>query len=239
MGKKSESFDLFKILQLIKEKWYICVVFAVLFAFLTGTYFVYIKDDQFEAFSTIFVYSESSSEAAEGAVNYNDVLTAEKLAKDCQIIATSNAVLNEVRANIPDIEVFPKNINVSLVTGSRILELSVIDKNPLNAAEIANNVSDVLVKVALEKIRVQDMEIIDYANVPMAPVDDHIIIFLCIAIILGVIVGIGLILLLAVFNRVIHTADDITDNFDVAVLVSIPEFNSLEKQLHTQRKRNK
>ncbi|MBR5218708.1 MAG: hypothetical protein IKV89_03155 [Clostridia bacterium] len=236
MSRKSESSDLFRVLNLIKEKWYICVSLAVLFALLTCGYFVYFKAPQFVASSTIFVYNDSAAETSEGAANYNDVLTAEKLAKDCQIIATSNAVLNEVRANIPDIDVSPRNIDVTLVTGSRIIELSVTDENPRNAAEIANNVSDVLIKVALDKIKVQDMEIIDYANIPLTPVDDLAVIFIIAAALLGVIVGIGIILLLDLFNKTINTAEDITENFDVAVLVSIPEVDNLKKQLGNKKK---
>ena len=174
MNKNSASSQFVKLLNIILSKWYICVSFAVIFSLAVTGYVLYMKKPQYLASTTIFVYNETSSAAIDGGVNYSDVLTAEKLAKDCAVLATSNAVLNEARAHIPkSITIYPRNIAISLIPNTRIIELSVVDSNPNHAATIANNVADVLIKVAMDKAQIQDMAIIDY--LPVSSSEDGVI----------------------------------------------------------------
>lgn len=227
--KNTDTLDFMKILNLVREKWYICVSLALIFAMVTSFYYIYLKENEYRAKTTIFVYNESMT-AGDGGPNYNDLLTSEKLARDCEILATSNAVLNEVRANIPEIPVKVNNISVSLIAESRIITLSVRDQNPKHAAEIANNVSDILIKVAKEKMGVRDMEVIDYANAPLYPVSDNALLKTIIAAMLGVALGVVIILVIQMFNKRIMTREDVLNAFDVVILGEIPSFSLTEPE---------
>jgi len=219
----NESLDIRKIVKIILEKWFVFVISAILCSLFAVFIVNYVIDEEYEGATSIYVYSEDSSDGDN--VAYSNMLIGEKMVKDYRVIAKSNRVLDKVRAKIPDIAINPSKISIEAITDTRILRLSVKNKDPYYAAVIANEVTSALVVEAMDITNIKNISIIDEAKIPDNPVKVPKALYVIIAFFLGVLLGIGIILLIELFDRKIKSPDDIRSRFGLPVLALIPQYD--------------
>ena len=218
----NDSINLEQIIRIVLRKWFVVAISLIVFTLAAAIYFLYLVEDTYEAFTTIFIYNESL--VMNNQIEYSQVMTNEKLVKDYSVIAKSNRVLDKVRENLPTTIVNPKSITVEAVPDTRVLKLTVRDGNPYTAANIANETTRVLIEEAKDITNITNISVIDDAVVPLEPKSVPVISYTLISAILGIVAGVGIILFLEMFDKTVKDLGELSEKFDIPVLALIPRF---------------
>lgn len=125
-----------------------------------------------------------------------------------------------------------EKITVNSQNDSQVLNITVEDEDPHKAALIANNVADVFQKEIPTIMNVDNVSILTEAEVPegLAPVSPKPLLNIAIAIVVGLMLGVGLAFLLEYFDNTIKTEQDIEKYLELPVLGVIATFNTEDFQ---------
>jgi capsular polysaccharide biosynthesis protein len=121
-------------------------------------------------------------------------------------------------------------ITSSPVGSTEILKISVKDTDPVEAAEIANTISDVFIKEVMRILKVDNVETIDKAIPLNNPINVKLMLNAAIAFILGIMAGVFIIFILEMLDRTIKTAEDVEKHLGLPVIGSIFEFSSVKEK---------
>lgn len=224
MGIKNTGADIEKILSLFFARWYIFLIAVVLCVSTVLLYAFFIADEVYEAYTTMYV---TETYEYEEKANTNDLAVNEKLAEDYKHIVVSNKVLDKVTEALPGISISRGNISVSALSKSRMLMLSVKNKDPHSAAAIANEITDVMIKEVNEIIRKDNIIIIDRAKIPTTPKSLDLKVYLVMAAVAGIILSAVAVIVIEAFDTKIKGPDDINEYFgEMPILALIPKYDN-------------
>jgi len=107
---------------------------------------------------------------------------------------------------------------------TRLIEIKVQDKDPQRAAEIANKVAEVFKEEVVEIMKVENINIVDNAIVPVNPIKPRLLMNVAVAFVLGLLVAVGLAFVIEYFDDTIKSTEDVEHYLELTVLGTIPEF---------------
>ncbi|NLX64746.1 MAG: hypothetical protein GX022_08255 [Clostridiaceae bacterium] len=126
-----------------------------------------------------------------------------------------------------------KNISAASLAGrivvnqrgeSRVIQISVNDTDPQMAMKLTNKVAEVLKKKIIEIMQIENVQIIDKAELQPNPVSPNKRMNYIIGVILGLIAGMGIILLIIYFDNTVKTPEDVKKHLNLPVIGTIPSF---------------
>ncbi|HEY8446663.1 MAG TPA: polysaccharide biosynthesis tyrosine autokinase [Thermomicrobiales bacterium] len=132
--------DLRQVLRSLRRWWWVAVAGPLLFGCLAYVYSAR-QEPRYAAEATLLINPSASS----GTLDYNSVLTAERLAKTYQKLATSRTVLEAVVASLQlptDADDLSKQVRASADGETQLLTIRVSDTNPEQAASLANAIAE-------------------------------------------------------------------------------------------------
>lgn len=148
--------------------------------------------------------------------------------KTLQVIVRDSVILEKVVQELglkTSAEALAGQISVSSVESSQVVSISVVDPNPIQAAKIADTTAQIF-KDEVPKIVEQDyVRLLSKAKVNPTPINPKTNNTLFIAIIGGLIVGIGLAFLVDSLDDRIRTENDIENLLGLPVLGRVPKVN--------------
>ena len=185
---------------------------------------------EYSAGCTLFVLNRNN----ENSLTSSDISASNALLNDYENLASTRKVIDQVIANLnlqydpanPDKATYTygelkREIHVSVPRDSRMLIVSVLDKNPNNAKKLADAVSDVLVKQINETMKTE-AAILDYAVVPTSPASPNVKKNTVIGAAVGFLLVCGIIILRFITDDTIKTDSDVEKYLHLPVLGSIP-----------------
>ena len=123
---------------IFKRYFFIILLFDILTTSIT-TVLVFTIPPIYQA-STILMVNQANTDA----INLNDIMTSERLAKTYAEIITKRSILSDVISQLGltvDYEELSKKVEVQLIRDTQLISLSVKDKNPNQAAQIADAIA--------------------------------------------------------------------------------------------------
>lgn len=179
-----------------------------------------------------------NKEQANAAVTFNDLQTATQLTNDYEELIKSRYVMDTVIADLKldmTAEQLAGSVAVTSTTGTRILEISVRNNDPYLAQSIANKVREVAGKQIVDIMNIDAVNLVDEANLPIAPVSPNSKKNALIGGIAGFILSCAVIIIMYIFNDSIRTPDDVENYLGLSVLGVIP-FDDGKPQKNPRRK---
>ena len=171
----------------------------------------------------------SNTTEATNSITTTDVTLNSKLVSTYSELVKSKNVLREVIDNLGvDIseESLRGSVSVSSVKDTELIEISVTDINPTNSTKVANEIAKVFTNKIGEIYNINNVHIVDEAETPTSPSNVNHIKDILIFTIIGLVIAIAYILLANMLDTTIKSEDEIEQNLKVAVLTSIPIYNS-------------
>lgn len=231
-----EELDLKELLDLFLSK-ILQIILIVIIA--TGIGIIYtmgfVTPKYTSSTSLVLTTSEKSSEAdSTNSISTTDITINSKLVSTYSEIVKSKKVLRKVISNLNiDIseDILRSSVSVNAVEDTELISISVTNENAVYAAKIANEIAKVFSETIPEIYNINNIYILDEAEVENGPSNIHhtkdVIIFAFI----GVVVAVGYVLIANMLDTTIKSPEDIEKGFSLPVLVSIPliENFSLEK----------
>lgn len=169
--------------------------------------------------------TNTSSAIAEVAVNTKLIATYKEL-------ITSKSVISEVISNLGmnmSENQLKRNITVTSVDNTSLIEIKVVDSNPENSSKIANETAKVFTKRISEIYNINNIQSVDEAQIPTSPYNiNHkkdIVMFGLI----GLLVSITYVIIANMFDTTIKSAEELEKMFNLPILVSIPMYGKNKK----------
>lgn len=209
----------------ILKKWiWLIILLLVVSMVISGLISFYVLDKEYQAFTTLMV-GKPQDYKSENTLEYNDLILNQKLVSTYGELIKTRSVSDKVIANLNlpiSYTTFASKVNVSLVKDTEIIKIQVTDGNPVLAADIANETADVFMEVVKEIMRVENVQVIDPAQVPTSPVSPRPLMNIAIAGVLGIMLGVFIAFLKEFLDNSIKTPEDVEKYLGVPVLGTIP-----------------
>ncbi|WAA12123.1 YveK family protein [Fervidibacillus halotolerans] len=162
--------------------------------------------------------------------NTSEIQTNLQLINTYNVIITSPRILDIVADEL-DLEMttneLKEKISVESEQNSQIINLSIEDPDPNKAALIANKIAEVFQNEIAKIMKVDNVSILSQAEVTdlLTPVKPKPVLNIAIAIVIGLMIGVGLAFLLEYLDNTIKTEQDIERYLDLPVLGVVSHFN--------------
>ncbi len=162
----------------------------------------------YQATSTLLV----NQMQAPGVVQYNDILTSERLTNTYAELVTRQPVLQDVstRLGLPTAASLSGKISVSTVRNTQLLRVTVRDQDPRLAANIANTVAQAFIDDNTAELgRPGTVSIAEEAGVPGSPVSPNVILNTILGAVLGLMVAGAVIAVQEYLDDTVKTSADV------------------------------
>ena len=221
-----EETDLREILPMFLRRWWILAVCTLAFAIAAGLWSYYYIVPVYDAYTTLYV----GKNVEQNGVLAGDLYLGSALIMDYREIAKSkqvaSAVIKELGLLHMSADYMAGKIGVTQRSDTRVIQITVSDTSPKMAMDITNMVAEVFQKKVTEIMQIENVQIIDKAELPKSPVSPNKRRNVLIASIIGLAVGTGIIFLINFFDNTIKTPDDIKKYLHLPVIGTIPVFTN-------------
>lgn len=222
------EIDLFELLGILLQRWYL--VIGAIFVFTTATfiYVTFMLDDVYtaQASMVVLVQTEDQSDAANFQFGQRLVDTYAELAKSNRVI---DLVKNDLNLSLSNSEIRDM-MEVSSVSDTIVIKLRVESNNRMEAMNIANSVVRVMQVVSTDFQGFDNVEILDNASLPTSPTGPNRPLYVAIGFVLGALVGIMGIFGIEFLDKTIKTPKDIENKLGLRVLGVVPNYDLEEEE---------
>jgi capsular polysaccharide biosynthesis protein len=111
-----------------------------------------------------------------------------------------------------------------------MFKISFESTDPEFAADVVNEMSQVIIIKAAEIVDVENVKVVDDAEVPTSPIKPNKKMNIAIAGVIGLMVGIGIIIAAEYFDNTIKNAEDVQKYLGLSILGEIPAFEGERRQ---------
>ena len=230
--ENNEYIDMKKILNIILSK-KIFIATIILLSLVVGYFYsYYYKKPQYNSSVTVLLTRDEAQ--GEKQVTQTDLNLNSGLISTYGSIAKSANVLSKVIENLGlDISVqnLQKNLTVAEIKNTQFLKITVENSNPETAMKIANEISKVFVEQIKTIYNIQNINIIDTAEISNTPCNINHIKDMAIALMAGIFASGVLILILYILDDTIKSEKDIPVNLKLETIGTIPNTNKTNNEL--------
>lgn len=214
------------------------IVITMGFGLISGIISWYLLTDVYQASATILVSSQKNNQKTD-AMTYSDYTLNVQLTNSYQILCKTDRVLKEVikETGLPlNTKTLRNKISVASQKDTEIISISVEDEDPAVAQKITNCLADVFQEATISIMKMDNVQIIDYAEIPETPIKPNRIQNLFLALLLGLAVGIGLAVLIEFFDTTVRTTEKVEEILCVPVLGVIPNIKEGRRNKNEKKK---
>ena len=219
-----ETIDLKDLFDYYKSKLGVVILFVVLVGILGCLYGLFIQKPMYKSSTSIVLISEAKDNSQ---LTYNDVSVNQNLVSTYSEIVKSKRVLSQVINNLKldySYGALSNNIEVSSVTGTQIIKITVTDGNSKTAMKVANEIGKVFAKEIPELYNISNVNILDTAEQPSSAYNVNITKQSAISLLAGLVLGLGVVFVMYYFDRSVKNASQIEDKLKLPVLATVREY---------------
>ena len=242
------EIDLVELLGVILHNLWIIIVSGVIVAAAALLVSYFIITPKYESVTKIYVISKTNADT----MTYSDLQAGSTLTKDYKELVKSRPVLEEVLAETGiDVELkdLEEQITVEVPTDTRIVSITVEDKDPYEARIIADSVRIAAAKHIQEVMDTEAVNVVEEASLPIEKSSPSILMNTAIGYAVGLFLAIAIVMINYIMDDTIKTPDDVEKFLGVSVLGSIPysendlsdkaEMERYEKKKKQRKKKQK
>lgn len=240
--KQEDTIDLLKLCKVLLEKIWLLVIVAVLFAVVAFVYTKTMIKPEYQATSKLYVFNKSDF-GSSGAVSSSDISTSKVLVNTYIVVLQSDSVLGRVVDTISEYQgkegfeylgtepyttkQLRSMISAGSINNTESFSVTVEAHDPYEAKFINDAILYFLPDEIIRVVKAGAVEIIDKASIPSVPSSPSVMKNTVLGGLVGGVLTAAIIVVMALFDNVIHTEEDLTSEFpDISVIGVIPDFKS-------------
>ena len=215
-----ETISLQEIVKIIRKRLLLIIILIVTAIGISAGINFYVLTPIYQAQTQILVNQNSNPEEA---YSWQTTETDLRLINTYNEIITSPVILTPVIEAL-ELDITPEQlssqISVSNKSDSKVVNISVVDSNPLQAVEISNTVAEVFKEQIPKLMSVDNITIISIAKLSEtpSPVKPNKILNLAIATVIGLMLGVGVAFLLEISDKKLRDERDINEILGLPVM---------------------
>lgn len=228
------ELDLRELFGVLRKRILIIILTALIFAGGAGVYSFFIAEPVYESTARLYIQTQSTS-----ITSLADIQVSESLAQDYVEFIKSRTLAREVKENL-GLTISNKDlidcIRVSNPPDTRILNISVRGKDPVQTKEIANEYAKVAQKQISAIMNVDEPALWEKAVVVNKPVKPEKSKNMMLAFIAGAFIAAIISIIAHMMSDSIKTPEDIETHLGLTTLASIPYEGERKKKDKKKRK---
>lgn len=217
-----EEIDLGELFSYFVQRIYIIII-AVLVCLICGiTYTVFLKEPLYKSDVNVIVVSKEkeTSSALQSEISAN-----QKLAATYRELVESRRILKEVIKNLElkySVRELQEMITVENVNETEIIRITVNSKSAMEAKMIANETAEIFEKEIVDIYNLENVSIIDKAELASSPYNVNLIKDSVIYFALGLVLSCGIIFVIYYFDNTIKSVEQIEKHLGIPVIGTVP-----------------
>lgn len=225
-----ETISLKELMQTLRKRMNLIVLITLAAVVISGAVSFFVLTPIYQSSTQLLVNQEKSDQPV---YNPAEIQTNLQLINTYNVIMKSPAILDKVIDDLDlDMSVGQLNekITVQSEKDSQVVNVTVQDPIPNQAADIANKIAEVFQAEIGNIMNVNNVSILTKAEVGenASPVKPQPVLNIAIALVVGVMVGVGVAFLLEYLDNTIKTEQDIEKLLELPVLGAIATFEDQE-----------
>ncbi|WP_065378143.1 Wzz/FepE/Etk N-terminal domain-containing protein [Gemella sanguinis] len=228
MDNQEKDFVQIDIMLLLRRIWsqkLIIVLITLVFTAGALMYSLFIATPKYNSTTRVYVVNQKKDNQA---ITTQDVQLGTLLVKDYKEIILSNSVMSDVVAK-NKLQITPgelaKKISVDAPKDTRIISITVTDKDPQKARDLANAVREVSADKIKEVTKIEDVTTLEQAEAALTPSSPNVFKNSVLAALLGFILAVGGVVLIELMDDRIKRPEDIEETMNLVLLGVIPSTN--------------
>lgn len=236
-----ETISLKELLQTLRKRLLLILSITFVAVLVSGIVSFYFLTPIYQS-STQFLVNQAKDD--QPVYNPGEIQTNLQLINTYNVIIKSPAILDIVKNNL-DLDMTTEQLNSKITVGSQtdsqVVAITVQDEDPKMAADIANTTVSVFQKEIKEIMNVDNVSILAKAEVNSSPVKPNPYLNIAIAMVVGLMAGVGLAFLLEYFDNTVKDEQDIERNLDLPILgvISIIDTAKVQKEISNRAARKR
>lgn len=237
-----ETISLQDIFKVLRKRILLILSFAVVATVIAGVISFYVLTPIYQSSTQILVNQNQSENQTQ--IQTSDIQANLQLINTYNVIIKSPVILNKV-IEILDLDMSPnalsQKITVNNANNSQVVNISVRDEKPYMAVDIANTVAEVFQEEIQVLMNVDNVNILSPAVLPEnpSPVKPNKMLNMAIALVIGLMIGVGLSFLLEYLDTTVKTEQDVEELLGLPILGFISKMPDEKRSKRKQRKRKK
>ncbi|WP_330501364.1 Wzz/FepE/Etk N-terminal domain-containing protein [Peribacillus frigoritolerans] len=221
-----ETISIKDIFKTLKKRWKLIMLLTLIAALISGSISYFLLTPVYQSSTQILVNQKQS----ENQLDSTQIRSNIDMINTYSVIIKSPAILEKVIDELEldqSVDQLSQKITINSQENSQVFSLTVQDSNPAKAVEIANTVSSIFQKEIKDIMKVDNVSILAKAEVKEnpTPVKPNPLLNIAIAVVVGLMAGIGLAFLLEYLDNTIKDEDDIDRLLDLPLLGSIQKIS--------------
>ena len=206
------------------KKYTILVVMVVLLFILgIGLYDKVFKTPLYSTYTTLVLVKDETTDSVD-TISQSDIILNQKLVSTYREIIKSRLVLDQVIHNLNlsyTLEQMQKMIDVQSKEDTEILKITVTDSDEKMASKIANNLAEVFDHEITKIYKLNNVSIIDKAEVPKYPSNNHFVRDLILAALIGFTGTSAIIFIIFYFDDTLRSVEEVENEIGTPVIAKI------------------
>ena len=233
-----EELDLKELLLVFWEKKVEIILIIAIFATIGVAYSLIFVTPTYKASTTLLLATNASSGTEGTSITTTDMTLNSKLVSTySELVKSSNkiirTVISNLNLNISEDEL-KDSISVTSKTNTEVIEITVKNENPTLAAKIANENAKVFIGDVKEYYGIENVHIVDEAEVPQNPSNINPTKDVAMFIFVGVAISVVYVIIASMLDTKIKSEGDIEKITGCRVLVTLPLY---ERDSYKRNKR--
>lgn len=234
-----EELDLKELLQIFWEKKLQIILIIAIFAVVGIIYTLTLVTPKYAAKTSLLLATNSSSvNTGSSSITTTDITLNSKLVSTYSKLVKSDKVIRNVISNLSlnmDENDLKNSVSVTATEDTEFIEISVKNEDPVLATKIANEMSKVFIENVKEFYKVENVHVVDAAEVPQSPYNVNHIKDVIIFAFVGAVIAVLYVLVSNMLDTTIKSEDDIEKIFKQTVLATMPLYDGADGK---KRRRN-
>lgn len=231
-----ETINIKDLLNVIKKRMTLIVLCVAIAAMVTGAISFFVLTPIFQSSTQLLV---NQKKTAGEIYQYNEVQTNVQLINTYNEIIKSPVILDKVIKELDlkqSMAQLNEKITVAAKQNSQVFTVTVEDENPKLARDIANTIAIVFQKEIGNIMSVDNVSILAKAELPdnPSPIKPNPKLNIAIAVVVGLMLGVGLAFLIEFMDNTVKTEKDIEDLLGISVLGVITEMDEPKRANNLQ-----
>jgi len=219
--------ELKQFLIMIRKKLILIITIPILVSIIVAIGSVLLIPPVYEASSTLYIITQNA--VSEDELTYNELLKNQQLVKDYRELIKSKTIAKTVLDELKITDITPdelsKKITVNSKNDTRVLDIIVKDTDPVRSMQLANKICEVFVKKAINITKIDNISVVDSAEIPKTPVEPQPLLNTLLAFLISFFATVGSFYLYEILNETIKTSEDMGTYLELNVLGTIPTFD--------------
>lgn len=213
----------------LKELWHYIlskinlIIIIVIICILVGNVYLFcLQTPLYKSTTSMVLVSEENTNTS---ITQNDITLNNNLVSTYSEIIKSRAVLSTVIQNLgleESVEQLSSCVSVSSVTNTQVIKVDVSRESRYDAKNIANEIAEVFSKKIKSIYKIQNISIVDKAQLPKNPYNVSFIKQNIFYTIIGTALSFGIVFMIFYFDTSIKDAETIEDKLGLTVFGVVP-----------------